>query len=124
MNATQLATSAYGAAATAPLRTPRSVEHDVLARITGRIQSAAKTSNFPELAAALADNRRLWTLFATDVAEDDNDLPAQLRAQIFYLAEFTQHHTRRVLKKEASADVLIELNGAILRGLRGDGVPA
>ena len=63
----------------------------------------------------------MWTTLAADVADPENALPSTLRAQIFYLAEFTEHHSRLIQRKEASAAALIEVNTAILRGLNGQG---
>ena len=45
-------------------------------------------------------------------------LPDDLRARIFYLAEFTDQHTRKVLNGRDTAGPLIEINTAIMRGLR------
>ena len=106
------------------LKTPRDIEYDVLARITGRIQShlphtPGRISG--PLAEALTDNSRLWTTFATDVAHPENVYPADLRARLFFLAEFTMKHTAQVLSGKASADVLVEINTAVMRGLRGQG---
>jgi flagellar protein FlaF len=70
------------------------------------------------LAEALYDNRKLWGIFATDVADPGNPLPKDLKARLFYLAEFTNHHTSKVLAREASVEPLIDINTAILRGLR------
>jgi flagellar protein FlaF len=74
---------------------------------------------FPDLVAALHDNRRLWTILAVEVADEANALPRDLRARIFYLAEFIAQHTPKVLTREAGAEALIEINTAIMRGLRG-----
>ena len=119
MNAYQMARTAYGSAT--EVRTERGVEYDVFARVTAALKTAAAAGkqNFAAFAKALDDNRRLWTILATDVADKGNELPQELRAQIFYLAEFTLHQTRRVLRGEVSADVLIEINTSIMRGLRG-----
>lgn len=73
---------------------------------------------FADLAAALHDNRRLWTLLATSVADSKNELPQPLRAQIFYLAEFTLQHSQKVLEGNASAQILIDINTSVMRGLR------
>lgn len=73
---------------------------------------------FSELAAALHENRRLWILLATSVADSENELPQSLRAQLFYLAEFTLQHSQKVLDGTASADVLIDINTSVMRGLR------
>lgn len=121
MNALAQARSAYSSAS-APTRTPKSIEYEAVARITARLQSAATRENdsFPALVAALHDNSRLWSLFAVNVADKDNALPNELRARLFYLAEFTQAHTNKVLARKASVAPLLEVNAAILRGLRGE----
>ncbi|GAA6188407.1 flagellar biosynthesis regulator FlaF [Litorivita sp. NS0012-18] len=123
MNALNMARQAYANQA-APTRTTRGTEYEVFAKITHRLNAAARKGKlgFPELASAIHDNRKLWTLLATDVADDGNGLPDDLRARIFYLAEFTQVHSRKVLKNQASAAALIEINAAMMRGLRSGSV--
>lgn len=103
-----------------PTRTPRTTEYEAFARITHRLKAAAKLdkSGFSSLVRALHDNRELWTVLAADVASPGNALPPQLRAQIFYLFEFTQQHTRKVMDGQATPDVLIDINTAVMRGLR------
>ncbi|MDO9525518.1 MAG: flagellar biosynthesis regulator FlaF, partial [Gemmobacter sp.] len=56
---------------------------------------------------------------AADVAETDNGLPGPLRAQLFYLYEFASEHSRKVLSGSASVEVLVDINTAVMRGLRG-----
>jgi len=114
-----LAKTAYSTPAQASLRAPRSVEYDLFAQVTARLKSAAEggTANFPALASALHDNRKLWTAMAADVAQDGNGLPDTLRARILYLSEFTRLHTSKVLASSDTVDVLIEVNTAIMRGL-------
>ena len=123
MNAIEQARQAY-APRHFPLRTPRSVEAELIGQITSRLEKSSKDprGSFPALVAALYDNRRLWTTMATDVADSSNSLAPQLRAQIFYLAEFTELHSQKVLRGEATAEVLIEINTSILRGLNKSGV--
>lgn len=109
----------------APTRTARGTEYEVIARLTHRLKvSAAKgRSSFPQLVSALHENHALWTAFAMDVADPANALPQGLRAQVFYLAEFTFAHTQKVLAGKAGVSPLIEINTAIMRGLRGQGQP-
>jgi flagellar biosynthesis activator protein FlaF len=114
VNASLLARSAYGSSART-VRTAQSAEYDAISRITSALKAA---TSFPEKVQALYQNRSLWTLLATDVAGKDNGLPAELRARIFYLAEFTTAHTSRVLSGEAEIDALVEINTAIMAGLR------
>jgi len=118
MNAFNMAQSAYANSAT-PTRTARGTEYDAFARITHRIKSAAHDkSKFNALVAALHDNKKLWSILAADVSDDNNTLPDELRGRIFYLYEFTAHHTSKILRKEESVDALIDINTAMMRGLR------
>jgi flagellar biosynthesis activator protein FlaF len=106
----------------APMRSARSIEYDILARTTKALTTAArrKADDFAGLVAALHDNQRLWSTFAADVADDDNGLPQALRARLFYLFEFTVTHSRNILDGRGSVDVLVDINTAVMRGLRGD----
>lgn len=101
--------------------TPRSVEFQVMARITHRMKKAIQTRDRLALISAMHDNRILWNTLAADVAMPQNALPDELRARILYLAEFTAHHTRKVLRQEDTAVPLLEVNAAILGGLQGEG---
>ena len=116
------ARSAYGRPQ-APHRNPRSLEYDLLARSTQRLSQASRKGpqDLPALLSALDDNQHLWSTFAQDVAMPENGLPPRLRAQLFYLYEFTAQHSRSVRAGKASVDVLIDINTAVMRGLRGEG---
>jgi len=120
VNAIHQARVAYGAAHS-PSRTGRSAEHQVFSDVTSRLRAAsdAGPAGFGRLVEALHDNRRLWTRLAADVADNGNTLPRLLRAQIFYLAEFTDAHSRKVIKGDADAAALIDINLAVMRGLSG-----
>lgn len=122
MNSQRLAQRAYQSA-TAPIRTPRGTEYEAFARVTHRLTGFARNSadGFAALASALHDNRQLWTTLAAAVADADNGLPQDLRARIFWLAEFTESHSRKVLRGQAGVAPLIEINAAIMRGLRSEG---
>ena len=119
MNALEQARMAYSSPA-APLRTARETEFEAIVAITRALKQASANSktNFKALVAALHRNRQLWTILAGDVADPANELPQELRARIFYLAEFTIHHTSEVLAGRADAEPLIDVNTAIMLGLR------
>ncbi|MFQ5438477.1 MAG: flagellar biosynthesis regulator FlaF [Paracoccaceae bacterium] len=120
MNAIELARSAYASTRTTA-RTDRSTEYHVFARITRDMTIAGKRgkTGFPALARALHENRKLWQIIASDVAHPENKLPEQLRARLFYLAEFTLQHSRQVLAGEQTVDALIDINTNVMRGLKG-----
>lgn len=121
MNSAALATTGYGDAQVA-LHDSRQTEYRAFAEATRRLCAAdaatEDTGGFAALAEALHDNLRLWTLLAADVASEENELPPQLRARIFYLAEFTRVHSTKVLSGEAEVRPLIDINTAIMKGLR------
>lgn len=118
MNIIDQAQQAY-APKTSVLRTGRSAEHQLFSDVTTRLRRAADRlpSAFPAFAEAIHANRAVWTHLAAQVADDDNALSEDLRARIFYLAEFTAFHSRKVLKGNADIAPLIEINTAMMRGL-------
>lgn len=117
MNVLTQAQSAYSAVTTT-VRTPRSIEYDAFSRITHRLKSANPKTDYPGYVQALHDNRNLWQILAIDVADPQNSLPQSLRAQIFYLAEFTAQHTSKIISGDSNVDVLVDINVAIMSGLR------
>lgn len=125
MNTIEMAQTAYRKSAP-QMRTPRGNEYDAFARITRKMIEATtkKDTPFATLVSALHDNRRLWTLLASDIAEDQNGLPDSLRAQLFYLAEFTSVHTSKVLAGDKDIRPLVDINLAIMRGLKSMGEAA
>jgi flagellar protein FlaF len=114
-----LARSGYGAA---PVRTERGTEYAVFAQVTRRLKAIddADTSAFAHLASAVVDNQRLWSTLSEDLMGDDNALPVALRGQLISLAEFVRRHSMAVLGGRASAAPLIDINTAIMKGLRGE----
>ena len=120
MNALAQAKTAYGDKA-APVRTFRGTEYALFTRITRNMHTAARQGpkGFSALTAALHDNRMLWTALAADVSGAGNALPEDLRAQLFYLSEFTATHTRKVLQGKAGVRPLLEINMSVMRGLAG-----
>jgi len=120
MNAHALAAATYGNPSNAQ-KTARTAEYQVIARITSRLQRAHenRANGFAALADALTENRRLWTEFAVDLSSAENALPDALKLQLLQLAEFSIRHTETVMRSDASAEVLIDINIAIMRGLSG-----
>ena len=119
MTAIQLAQTAY-AAAGAPVRTTRGNEYAAFERVTARLTRASDAAApMTQRAAALHDNRQLWTTLAIDLATEGNALPDGLRAQLFYLAEFSLLHSSNALRNPTAIAVLIDVNKAVMRGLDG-----
>jgi flagellar protein FlaF len=118
---TSLAQTAYSAAA-APVRTERGTEYAAFQKVTAQLNRARRPdAKMTERATALHDNRKLWTILASDLADAENALPQSLRAQLFYLAEFSLLQSRKALDDAAALDALIDINTAVMRGLTGQG---
>lgn len=122
MNAILKAQQAYGSVA-ATQRSATNVEYEVVARVTRQLAAADRTreEDFPGFVTALHRNRKMWSIFATEVADPANPLPDDLKARIFYLAEFSRRHTSKVLAGAGAVAPLVEVNMAILRGLQAQG---
>jgi flagellar protein FlaF len=110
----------YGVAA--PTRSARGSEYAVFAQVTRRLAAAdeADRAAYPRLAEAVIDNQRLWGTLAEDLMLESNVLPVALRAQLISLAEFVRRHSLAVLRGQAKVAALVDINTAIMRGLRGD----
>lgn len=105
----------------APIKSHRAAEYEAIARISHKLRYAGmnRDANYPEFVEALSENSRLWTTLAVDVAQAENGLPQDLRSRLFWLSEFTSHETARILRGEGDLSILIEINAAVLHGLRG-----
>jgi flagellar protein FlaF len=108
----------------APIKSASQIEYDALARISRqmKITDQKKSTDYGAFVKALHDNRALWRLLAIDVAEPTNSLPQSLRAQIFYLAEFTDAHTTKILSGDETINPLTDINLAVMRGLSSNEV--
>jgi len=102
-----------------PTKSERSIEYQAFAKVTRSLSlygSDAK-KNFQDLCGSIHENRRLWTILATDVMSDENPLPLNLRADIFSLSQFVSKHSKKVLDGSETCDALVEINKSIMRGL-------
>ena len=122
MTVTALARNAYHQSARSTA-SPRAVERQLLSRLTTALIVGEKNrrEDYPGLIRALGKNLEFWTVIAADVASEGNQLPAQLRSQLFYLFEFTRTHTNKIITGDQTVDAepLIEINQNIIRGLQG-----
>ena len=120
MSSTLLASAAYAAAA--PVRTARGTEYAAFEAVTSRlVQASRDDATMAQRADALHDNRRLWTILATDLAAEGNALPDALKAQLLYLAEFSLLQSGKALRDPAALSALVDVNTAVMRGLSGTG---
>ena len=100
------------------LRTPRDAEYEVFSRVTRMLRQAAEESHGFYLIAAVHKNNQLWTILATDLASPGNGLPDEVRARLLSLAGFSLRHGHLAMAGKAKVDPLIDINLAMMRGLR------
>ena len=98
---------------------PRQTEYRLFGQVTRALIEAAETDPSQHAARieALDWNRRLWTTLANDCARPENALPEVVRAQIISLSLFVNRQTSAVVRRDASIDLLIEVNRSIMQGL-------
>ncbi len=122
MTFSALARNAYHQS-TKTTASPRAIERQLLSQLTTALTVAEKKreDDHPGYIRALSKNLEFWTVIAGDVASEGNQLPNELRAQLFYLFEFTRHHTNKIISGDKSVDAspLIDINLNIIRGLQG-----
>lgn len=122
MISTSLAQTAYAVSAT-PVRTERGTEYAAFQKVTARLNQARRDgTSMAERADVLHENRKLWTILASDLADGANGLPQSLRAQLFYLAEFSLLQSRKALRDADALAALVEINTSVMRGLSGQEV--
>ena len=100
------------------VRTARDAEYDVFSRVTRMLRQAAADEAGAERIAALHKNNELWTILASDLADDGNRLPDQVRAGLLSLAGFALRYGHRAMSDKRSLAPLIDINMAMMRGLR------
>ncbi len=73
-----------------------------------------------ELYPALTYNRKLWSVFLSSVATEDNLLPKEIKENIANLGLFVLNHSMRVQTAPSAQklDVLININREVAAGLR------
>ena len=116
------AVAAYGHTQT-HIRTNRGTEYEAIARVTRDLSRTQKDNkqHYSEFVSAVHANWRLWTHLAASVADKENGLAPDLRARLFYLAEFTEQHSRKILREGADVNILVEINMGVMRGLVASG---
>jgi flagellar protein FlaF len=118
------AADAYRAVAK-EIASPRDLEAGLLLKAAARLQAIQDSwqDRKPELNDALLFNRKLWSIFVTEVTRDDNPLPIAIRQNIANLGVFVMNQTVSLLSnpQRETLSALININREIAAGLRGQG---
>ena len=95
---------------------PRDMEYRLFARVTNSLMSNQdpKTTGYIQ---AIDWNRRLWLTLQSDLADENNKLPRELRAQLISLSIWVDKHSRKAMRGDETIQPLIDVNRAIMEGL-------
>ena len=99
---------------------PREVEAMAFTKAALMLEEAkGKVDDYDSYAAALKFNQLLWTIIQADVVDNENQLPAQLKANILSLSIFVDRQTIKSLAntKAENLDSLININKNLAEGL-------
>ena len=116
------AAKAYSNTAT-KIANGRELEADLLLKAASRLQAIhdAWDRNKAYLAEALLYNRKLWSIFLSDVTGPDHPLPKEVRQNVANLGLFVMKQTLSATAdpKPEQLDPLININRQVAAGLRG-----
>ncbi|WP_134679697.1 flagellar biosynthesis regulator FlaF [Paracoccus ravus] len=103
------------------IRGARDMEYDVFAEVTRALLQAPAECHDRRTITAVSRNNELWTVLSADLQHPENGLDAGLRANLISLAQFSLRHGQNVLAGQATTEVLIDINKAVMKGLRSGG---
>ena len=101
----------------------RKLEAAALFKIARKLETYRDAGKDPvrgeHLTEALLSNLRLWTLFQSELAQENHDLPADLRVDLLKLSAFVDQRTFEVMAEPVSEKIqaLIDINRHIAAGL-------
>jgi flagellar protein FlaF len=101
--------------------TPRELEATLLLQAAARLQSVHDDwdENRSQLDDALRFNRKLWSIFLSEVVESKHPLPKAIRQNLANLGMFVMNHTLAVISnpQPQKLDSLININREVAAGL-------
>jgi flagellar protein FlaF len=116
------AADAYGRVANQTTN-QRELEASLLLKAASRLQAVHDgwECKRDDLADALLYNRRLWTIFITSVAQDDNPLPQPVRQDVANLGLFVFRQTLSLIAdpRPEYLGSLVNINRQVAAGLQG-----
>ena len=104
---------------------PRNLEANLLLQAASRLQIVhdAWDKNRSQLDDALLYNRKLWSVFLSEVTDSNNLLPKDVRQNVANLGLFVMNHTVAVMNdpRPEQLSSLISINREVAAGLLGRG---
>jgi flagellar protein FlaF len=101
----------------------RETEARVLTQAAIKLQACQKNwqdTYFEELDQALKYNQKIWTIFQTELAKQDNPLPTSIKRDLLRLAGFIDKRIFETMSDPSpeKLDIIIKINQNIAAGLR------
>jgi flagellar protein FlaF len=102
---------------------PRELEATLLLQAAARLQSVHDSwdHNKSQLDDALLYNRKLWSVFLSEMTDSNNPMPKSVRQNVANIGLFVMNHTVKVMNdpRPDHLDSLISINREIAAGLLG-----
>lgn len=102
---------------------PRNLEANLLLQAAARLQSIhdSWSGDRAQLDDALLYNRKLWSVFLSEVTDGNNPLPKEVRQNVANLGLFVMNHTVVVMNdpRPERLESLITINRELAAGLLG-----
>ena len=101
----------------------RETEARVLTQAAIKLQLCQKNwqdGNFEELDAALKYNQKIWSIFQSELAKQENPLPTAIKRDLLRLAGFIDKRIFETMSFPSpdKLDIIIKINQNIAAGLR------
>ena len=102
---------------------PRELEASLLLQAAARLQSVQEAwdQKRAQLDEALLQNRRLWSIFLSEMTDAKNPMPMNIRQNVANIGLFVMNHTVTVMNDPRPQHLgsLININREIAAGLLG-----
>jgi flagellar protein FlaF len=96
----------------------REMERNILIRITRAMEDAHQKGDKAALHRAVIENQTLWTVFVSDLLDERNSLPADLKKSIIQVGMTVLSEIQRNFRREIDVDFLLDINRQIIEGLQ------
>ena len=102
---------------------PRDLEATLLLQAAARLQSVHDSwdGNRAQLDDALLYSRKLWSVFLTEVTDENNPMPKAVRQNVANIGLFVMNHTVKIMQDPRPVHLgsLININREVAAGLLG-----
>jgi flagellar protein FlaF len=95
----------------------RQMERDILIRINRGLEQARDSKDKQKIQRAVLDNQTIWITFVSEVVDERNQLPKELKQLILSVGMSVLNEINTNFRKEMDLDFMIDINRNIIAGL-------